>query len=273
MKSGGETQQHRPRKFRSASEAAVAGIVGGGNRLETGGDHLPHRRAFPDRRSPGDLEHCGDHRLGALQRPSSLPLPHVVQRRDHLSESGTSKRAAWGEIGSQMEGLQIRGEPCGQGPSAIRAGDLECGHVHLVDIGSFFAIHLDIDEVLVHQNRDIGIFERLALHYVAPVTCGVSDRQKDRTIFRPCPGKGLLSPGIPVDRIVGMLQQVGGFLAGETIGEAVRDVGAHDRTHAEDVETRGGRLYAKKGPPAIREAPANVEAARRDQRATTSLRE
>jgi hypothetical protein len=53
------------------------------------------------------------------------------------------------------------------------------GLVDLVEVGSFFAIDLDIDEALVHRLRHGGIFERLVRHHVAPVTGGIADRQQD----------------------------------------------------------------------------------------------
>src|SRR5210317_1811419 len=54
-------------------------------------------------------------------------------------------------------------------------------------------------------------------HYVAPVTGRIADRQQDR--FARCTGEleGLRAPWVPIDGIVGMLQQVGAGFAGQSI--------------------------------------------------------
>jgi hypothetical protein len=43
---------------------------------------------------------------------------------------------------------------------------------------------------------------------MAPVAGGVADAEKDRLIFLPGLLKGLLSPRVPVNRVVGVLQEI-----------------------------------------------------------------
>jgi hypothetical protein len=43
---------------------------------------------------------------------------------------------------------------------------------------------------------------------VTPVTGGVADAQKDRFVLAPRSFKGLIAPRIPLDWIVGVLQQI-----------------------------------------------------------------
>src|SRR5690606_11789498 len=71
---------------------------------------------------------------------------------------------------------------------------------------------------LVHVGRGFRVLERLALHHVAPVAGGVADRQQDRPILRTRPGERLLAPGIPVDRVVLVLEEVRARLLGQAIG-------------------------------------------------------
>ena len=51
---------------------------------------------------------------------------------------------------------------------------------------------------------------------------GVADAEEDRLVLRSRPGESLLAPGIPVDRVELVLEQVGRFLARLTVGVRVR---------------------------------------------------
>ena len=53
-----------------------------------------------------------------------------------------------------------------------------------VEVGPLLAVHLDADEVLVHQRRGRLVLERLALHHVAPVAGRVADAEQDRLLLR-----------------------------------------------------------------------------------------
>ena len=90
-------------------------------------------------------------------------------------------------------------------------------HVDRVEVGPLLAVDLDADEVLVHQRRRRGVLERLVLHHVAPVAGGVADREQDRPVLAPRPRERLLAPRIPVDRVLGVLEQVRARLGGEPV--------------------------------------------------------
>src|SRR6202011_2529523 len=92
--------------------------------------------------------------------------------------------------------------PAGTGHRLYRA------HVDLVEVRPLFAVDLDGNEVAVHQRGGLRIFERLAGHDVAPVAGAVADAQQDRLVFGPRSRQRLLAPWIPVDRVVGMLEEV-----------------------------------------------------------------
>ena len=55
---------------------------------------------------------------------------------------------------------------------------------------------------------------------MAPVTGGVADAQKDRDVASFGILEGVASPRVPVDGIVRVLQEIGGFAAGEAIRAA-----------------------------------------------------
>ena len=63
-----------------------------------------------------------------------------------------------------------------------------------------------------------GVFEGLALHDVAPVAGGVADAEEDGLVFRAGFFEGFGAPREPVDGIVGVLEEVGAGLVGESVG-------------------------------------------------------
>ena len=91
-------------------------------------------------------------------------------------------------------------------------------HVDVVEIGPLLAIDLDRHEVAVHEGGDRLVLERLALHDVAPVAGRVADGEEDRLVLGPGALEGFLAPGIPVHRVVGVLEEVRARGLGEAIG-------------------------------------------------------
>ena len=64
---------------------------------------------------------------------------------------------------------------------------------------------------------DLGILKTLPLHHVAPVAGRIADRKKNGSLFITCPLNRFFAPRIPVDRIVGVLQQIGTAFLGQAI--------------------------------------------------------
>jgi len=95
--------------------------------------------------------------------------------------------------------------------------DAERGHINIINVWPFFAINFDIHEVLIHVLCDFRILENQPLHHVAPVAAAVSDRQKNDFIFLLCFFECFRTPGIPVNRVVLMQQQIGAGLFGKTV--------------------------------------------------------
>jgi hypothetical protein len=103
-------------------------------------------------------------------------------------------------------------------PAAATGHGLDGAHVDLVEVGPLLAIDLDRDEPVVQQPRRRLVLERLAFHHVTPVTGRVADAQEDRPIEQLRPGERVGTPGEPVDRVVGVLEEVGTRLAREAVG-------------------------------------------------------
>ena len=91
-------------------------------------------------------------------------------------------------------------------------------HVDFVEVGTLFPVYFDRNEITVENRRDLLVFKALVLHDVAPVTGGITNAEKDELVFRPRALDRFFSPGVPVHRIVSMLQQIGAGLVDELIG-------------------------------------------------------
>ena len=79
----------------------------------------------------------------------------------------------------------------------------------MVNIRTFFAIDLDVDEAGIHHRRDGFVFETFMRHHVAPVTGGITDREQDRSIELLRDIERFPAPREPVDGVVAVLEQIG----------------------------------------------------------------
>ena len=151
--------------------------------------------------------------------PRRLAYASAIARRTSRN-AGMPWRCTGGKYVPPKNGSPsgVRKTVIGQPPWPERATHRV--HVDRVDVGPLLAIDLDVHEVLVHERRRLGVLERLVLHHVAPVAGRVADREQDRLVLRPRPRERLLAPRVPVDRVVGVLEQVRAGLAGEAVHEA-----------------------------------------------------
>ena len=212
-----EQQFARPRKLGSVAEAAAPAVVHGfelaagvrerfdaghavgrlGARALAQGGHEPLRRSH-------DLLPFG--------------LPHARDLEQHVDEPGALPPGRRREIRAAEEGLEIGREPHAHGPAARAGRGLHEGHVDAVHVGPFFAIDLHRHELAVEDGCHVEVLERLVRHHVAPVARGVADREKNRLVLQARACEGLVSPGIPVHRVLGVLQQIGALLACQAVG-------------------------------------------------------
>ncbi len=128
------------------------------------------------------------------------------------------------KVGAAEEWLPVRRQEHGHRPAAPAGEHSYRFHVDVVDVGALLSIDLDGDVVFVDVPRDLHVLEGLALHDMAPVTRGVTYRQKHRLSVTPCPVEGLISPRVPIDRIVGVLKQVRARLEDQPVHELRRAV-------------------------------------------------
>ena len=145
--------------------------------------------------------------LGAARLPGLLHLPQ------HLQEARPAVAVVGREIGSAKERLQLRRQKHVQRPAALAGRGLDEGHVNLIHVRPLLAVHLDADEVRVEERGHLRALEGFAFHDVAPMAGRVADAQEDGPVLPARLGKGLLAPGMPIHRVVLVLEQVGRFLA------------------------------------------------------------
>jgi len=135
--------------------------------------------------------------------PNSFDTQENFPKRRHA--------VAWfrREIGSTIEGLTSGSKKYAHWPATLPGHRHDRLHVDVVNVWAFLAVNFDVDEMLVHQRRGIGIFEGLMFHDMAPMASRVPNAQKDGLILAAGFFQRLFTPGIPVDGIFCMLQQIG----------------------------------------------------------------
>ncbi len=121
------------------------------------------------------------------------------------------------KVRARIEGLPFRCHEHRRRPAA-RAGHPDRRlHRHRIHVGSLLAVDLHVDEEVVHDGSGRGALERLVRHDVAPVARAVADRDEQRLVLRPCPLEGLVAPRVPVDRVLGVLEQIWARSARKTV--------------------------------------------------------
>ena len=161
------------------------------------------------------------------EMPATIDVPACSsspRRVAHASLTAAStcgrpacRAGAGREVGAAVERLARRGREHRHRPAAVPGHRLGGGHVDAVDVGPLLPVDLHADEVLVHLRRGRLVLERLVGHHVAPVAGGVADRHQHRDVAPPRLGEGVGPPLLPVDRVVGVLEQVRAGGAGEAV--------------------------------------------------------
>ncbi len=212
-----QLQAHRGRELRRRPETAVPGI-------ELPRVGLERRLQLRDADGEGGLEAllCAQvlsELAGALLQAFPVAFPRLADLLEDRWEAGPPVHVVRREVGAGEHGLQVGREKHRHRPAALAAVHGHGGrHIDLIEVGPLFAVDLDVDELLVHQRGDRLVLERLALHHVTPVAGGVADAQQDELVLAPRLLQRLLAPRVPVDGVVGVLEQVGAGLVDQPVG-------------------------------------------------------
>ncbi|MDT4866939.1 hypothetical protein FQZ97_1018270 [compost metagenome] len=146
---------------------------------------------------------------GLLPQRRGLLLPGLAQLAQDPGQAGAAVAVLGREVGAGEEGFALRSEKHRQRPATALAEHLQRALIEFVEVGALLAVDLDVDEVLVHQVGDVRVGERLVGHHMAPVAGGIAHRQQDWLVLLARPAQGRLAPGVPVDRVLRVLAQIG----------------------------------------------------------------
>jgi hypothetical protein len=136
---------------------------------------------------------------------------------EYLRETRHPFFILWRKIRSGVKGNEIWSQEDGHGPSPRTRHYLNSIHINFVEIWTFLAVDLDIDEAIIHDLSDSLILKGLLFHDMAPVARGITDAEENGLILSFGPAEGLLSPGMPIHRVMRVLQEVGACLMNQTI--------------------------------------------------------
>ena len=200
------------------------------------------------RRATTGLLDCADE-LG--RRTGHLAAALTVGTRDRLQHLAEARQpVAWfrREVRAAVEGLPLRREKGGQRPAAVPGQSHHRVHVDRVEVGAFLPVDLDVDEELVLKPRRLLVLERLVGHHVAPVARGVADGEEDRAVLVARAGERLLPPRVPVDRVVGVLEEVRAGCFGEPVHAAAFRRRISQRTSSTAPATEKAIVSARSKP-------------------------
>ena len=132
-----------------------------------------------------------------------------MQRFENRRKAGSTEGIVGGrEIAPCEKRFQVRREEHIVGPTAVAGDDLRCQHVDAVDVRALLAIDLDIDEPFVHQLGDGRVGIDRSFRDVTPVAGAVADGDKYRLVLALRLGQRFRAPGIPIDWVMRMQQQI-----------------------------------------------------------------
>ncbi len=181
---------------------------------------------------------CTRDLIGRDKKRFALLLPEPGDPGKDLGKPGHPEPGFRREISAGIERLLIRSHDDGERPAALPGHHLADAHVHAVDIRPLLPVNLDTDKIPVQDRRNTGILEGFVRHDMAPVAGGIANREKDRLVFPRGPGECLLSPRVPVDRVMRVLEKVRALLADARFTGRLRD----RNTGSEDPEQFTGGI-------------------------------
>jgi hypothetical protein len=212
-----ELERRVGRKLGRAAESAPFGIEQLGERGRGPGEETTRERLGRGLAGARVPDRLGED-VGLPREVGPALAVRVGDRGEHLPEARQAVTRLGREVRAAPEGPAVRREEDRQRPAAVSGQRDHRLHVEAVHVRPLLAVDLDRDEVLVHERGGLGVLEGLVLHDVAPVTRGVADGEEDRLVLVARAREGLVAPGVPVHRVVGVLEQVGARLGCQAVG-------------------------------------------------------
>ena len=161
--------------------------------------------------------HGAHQRVRLLEHLGPLVGPGLAERLHDPAEGGHPLALDWWEVGPGVEGAPVGRAEDRHGPAARPGQGLGGRHVDGVEIGSLLAVDLHRNERLRQVSRRVGILEALVRHDVAPVARGVPDGHEEGLVLVAGPLQGLVPPGEPLHRVVGVLAEIRARLVGQMV--------------------------------------------------------
>src|SRR5215469_6256460 len=117
-------------------------------------------------------------------------------------ETGTSEMIIRRKVGAAEEWATIGSKKRGERPATLSADCRNRGLVSAIDIRTLVAINLHGDELVIDDRGDLRIVVRLAIHYMAPVAPHGANVEQNGLVLLLRLAKGLVSPLMPLDRLM-----------------------------------------------------------------------
>ena len=108
----------------------------------------------------------------------------VVRLLHELGKSGTIIFRRERKIGSAQIRFLIGSKKHTERPATLTGQGHQGFHVYSVHIRPLLTVHLDVDELLIHDFCGFRIFKGFMRHDMAPVASGVSNAEKNGFVFR-----------------------------------------------------------------------------------------
>ena len=205
-------QRHGWREFGCAAKTTALVIEGLGQRSRGFAKHAGAQHIFFAGEYGRSLQMLGN-LARTLDDFAALRFPGVDNALHQLDEAGHAVTWGWRKIGAAVKRPSFRREEYSHRPATLAGHGYHCLHVNRVQIGALFTVNFNVDEMRVHVVSSGFILKRFMGHNVAPVAGRVANAEQNRFVFLAGAVQRVLAPGIPIDGIINVLQQIwAGFL-------------------------------------------------------------
>src|SRR5262249_31835704 len=145
-----EEQLARSRELRRRAETAPATVERHREFFHGTAQHGRRRNGISSTARANRAEPLDD-RLRGLLHFVAFVAPHARDLFEDLRKTGTTPSRRWWKVRAAVERPQRGREPDAHRPAARSRGGLHEGHVHAIDIRTFFAVDLDRYEMTVED--------------------------------------------------------------------------------------------------------------------------